>query len=90
MNTSTHSIHVNDLRDLRTGEKVKYRTGAQANSPIAGLTGALTVISMAALGLGTDLKILARAGGRVSIAVSLSLLVMMALAIGLIRLISVR
>ena len=57
--------------------------------PIAGLTGALTVISMAALGLGTDLKIRARAGGRVSIAVTLSLLVMVTLAIGLIRLTSV-
>jgi uncharacterized membrane protein YadS len=46
----------------------------------------LTVISMAALGLGVDLKVLARVGGRVTLAVTLSLLVLMAISLGLIRL----
>ena len=58
--------------------------------PIASVTSALTVLSMAALGLGTDLKILAKAGGRVSLAVTISLLIMLTLSIGLIRLLAVR
>src|SRR6478609_5329682 len=37
---------------------------------------ALTVVSMAALGLGVDLKVLARVGGRVTLAVTLSLMVL--------------
>lgn len=57
--------------------------------PIATVTSALTVLSMAALGLGTDLKILAKAGGRVSLAVTISLLIMLTLSIGLIRLLAV-
>ena len=57
--------------------------------PIGALTGGLTVLSMAALGLGTDLKILARAGGRVSLTVTLSLLIMLTLSVGLIRLLAV-
>jgi uncharacterized integral membrane protein (TIGR00698 family) len=46
----------------------------------------LTVISMAALGLGVDLKVLGRVGGRVTLAVTLSLLVLIAISLGLIRL----
>jgi uncharacterized integral membrane protein (TIGR00698 family) len=46
----------------------------------------LTVISMAALGLGVDLKVLGRVGGRVTLAVTLSLLVLVAISLGLIRL----
>lgn len=49
----------------------------------------LTVISMAALGLGVDLKILGRVGGRVTLAVTLSLLVLIAISLGLIRLLGV-
>lgn len=45
----------------------------------------LTVVSMAALGLGVDLKVLGRVGGRVTLAVSLSLLVLFAISLGLIR-----
>ncbi|PVE24543.1 putative sulfate exporter family transporter [Microvirga sp. KLBC 81] len=44
----------------------------------------LTVISMAALGLGVDLKVLGRVGGRVTLAVTLSLLVLIAISLGLI------
>ena len=57
--------------------------------PIAWATSALTILSMAALGLGTDLRVIARAGGRVSLAVIASLLLMLVLALGLIRLIGV-
>jgi uncharacterized integral membrane protein (TIGR00698 family) len=49
----------------------------------------LTVISMAALGLGVDLKILGRVGARVTLAVTLSLLVLMGISLGLIRLLGV-
>jgi uncharacterized integral membrane protein (TIGR00698 family) len=49
----------------------------------------LTVIAMAALGLGVDLKVLAKVGGRVTLAVTLSLLVLIAISVGLIRLLAV-
>jgi uncharacterized membrane protein YadS len=40
---------------------------------------------MAALGLGTDLRVVARAGARVTAAVTASLLVLGAISLGLIR-----
>jgi uncharacterized integral membrane protein (TIGR00698 family) len=49
----------------------------------------LTVISMAALGLGVDLRVLARVGGRVTLAVTLSLLVLIGISLGLIHLLSI-
>jgi uncharacterized integral membrane protein (TIGR00698 family) len=49
----------------------------------------LTVVSMAALGLGVDLKVLGRVGGRVTLSVTLSLLVLIAISLGLIRLLGV-
>ena len=58
----------------------------QALAPTAWVANLLTVISMAALGLGTDLRVVARAGGRVTAAVTLSLLVLGAISLGLIRL----
>ena len=54
--------------------------------PAAWLANLLTVISMAALGLSTDLRSVARAGGRVTAAAALSLLVLAAMSVGLIRL----
>lgn len=50
---------------------------------------ALTVISMAALGLGVDLRVVGRVGGRVTVAVVVSLLVLMAISIALIRLLRI-
>ena len=47
----------------------------------------LTVVSMAALGLGVDVRTVARAGGRVTAAVVLSLLMLGAISLGLIHLI---
>jgi uncharacterized integral membrane protein (TIGR00698 family) len=49
----------------------------------------LTVISMAALGLGVDLRVVGRVGGRVTVAVVISLLVLMAISIALIRLLRI-
>ncbi len=54
--------------------------------PVAAAANFLTVISMAALGLGTDLRSVAKAGGRVTAAVTLSLLMLSALSLGLIHL----
>ena len=52
--------------------------------PVTKLAGFLTVISMAALGLGVDLRVIGRVGGRVTAAVTLSLALLLALSIGLI------
>ena len=60
-----------------------------ALAPIAAVANALTVISMAALGLGTDLRVVAKAGGRVTAVVTLSLLVLGAISLGLIRLLGI-
>ena len=57
--------------------------------PIATVANLLTVVSMAALGLGTDLRVVARAGGRVTTAVTLSLLVLGAFSLGLIHLLGI-
>ncbi len=54
-------------------------------APIAGLTNWLTILSMAALGLGVDVRMVARAGARVTLAVTGSLVVLGAIALGLIR-----
>jgi uncharacterized integral membrane protein (TIGR00698 family) len=58
-------------------------------APAATAATALTVISMAALGLSTDLGSVAKAGGRVTAAVTLSLLVLGAISFGLIRLLGI-
>ncbi len=57
--------------------------------PAADLASLLTVISMAALGLGTDLRVAARAGLRVTGAVVLSLLSLGLISLWLIRLLGV-
>jgi len=49
----------------------------------------LTIISMAALGLGVDIRVVARAGGRVTAAVTLSLILLAAVSLGLIRLLGI-
>lgn len=54
-------------------------------SPTASLASFLTVISMAALGLGVDVRIVAGAGGRVILAVILSLLALGSISLALIR-----
>ena len=54
--------------------------------PLTAITGFLTVVSMAALGLGVDVRVLATVGGRVTAAVTLSLMLLLAISIGLIHL----
>ncbi len=54
-------------------------------APVAWVTTALTVISMAALGLGVDVRTVARAGARVTATVSLSLLVLGVIGYAIIR-----
>nr|WP_043748923.1 putative sulfate exporter family transporter [Methylobacterium nodulans] len=55
-----------------------------ASRPVTQLAGYLTVVSMAALGLGVDLRVLARVGGRVTLAVTGSLAVLLAISLVLI------
>jgi uncharacterized integral membrane protein (TIGR00698 family) len=50
---------------------------------------ALTVVSMAALGLGVDLRVLGRVGGRVTLAVTLSLIVLLGISFGLIQVLGI-
>ncbi len=57
-----------------------------AMEPVALITNLLTVISMAALGLGVDVRAVAKAGGRVTAAVTGSLIVLGGISYGLIRL----
>ena len=54
--------------------------------PLTTITTFLTVVSMAALGLGVDVRVLATVGGRVTAAVTLSLMLLLAISIGLIHL----
>ncbi|TXN42353.1 putative sulfate exporter family transporter [Methylobacterium sp. WL7] len=56
-----------------------------AVKPLTQLAGVLTVLSMAALGLGVDVRMLARVGGRVTLAVTASLAVLVAVSLALIR-----
>jgi uncharacterized integral membrane protein (TIGR00698 family) len=60
-----------------------------ALGPLAAIANMLTVISMAALGLSTDLRTVARAGARVIAVVSLSLILLGAISLGLIRLLGI-
>ncbi|HEX3863637.1 MAG TPA: putative sulfate exporter family transporter [Stellaceae bacterium] len=57
--------------------------------PAATAANVLTIIAMAALGLSTDLRVVARAGGRVAAVVTLSLLVLGGISLGLIRVLGI-
>lgn len=57
----------------------------EALPPATLVSNLLTVISMAALGLGTDLKVVARSGARVTITVTVSLLLIGGISLGLIH-----
>jgi len=54
--------------------------------PLTAITGFLTVLSMAALGLGVDVRVLATVGGRATAAVTLSLMLLLAISIRLVQL----
>ncbi len=53
--------------------------------PVIKITGFLTVVSMAALGLGVDVRVLANVGGRVTAAVTLSLMLLLGISIALVH-----
>ncbi len=53
--------------------------------PLQRIAGALTVLSMAALGLGVDLRVIGQVGGKVTAAVTLSLLFLFAISIWYVR-----
>ncbi|GJD30964.1 hypothetical protein PMNALOAF_2215 [Methylobacterium adhaesivum] len=55
-----------------------------ASQPVTRLASLLTVVSMAALGLGVDVRVLARVGGRVTLAVTGSLVVLLVVSLSLI------
>ena len=56
-----------------------------AIAPVTKTATILTVLSMAALGLGVDVRVLSTVGGRVTAAVTLSLLLLLALSLGLVH-----
>jgi uncharacterized integral membrane protein (TIGR00698 family) len=60
-----------------------------ALAPMSDIATILTVVSMAALGLGVDIRSVAHAGGRVTAAVILSLLVLGSISLGLIHLLHI-
>lgn len=60
-----------------------------AMAPIHLATTALTVLSMAALGLGVDIRMLQRAGGRVALAAILSLAVLGAMSLVLVHMLAI-
>ncbi len=57
--------------------------------PVKLTSGLLTTIAMAALGLGVDVRVVARAGGRVTAAVTCSLVMLAVISVALIRLLGV-
>jgi uncharacterized membrane protein YadS len=58
-------------------------------APLTRIASLLTTVSMAALGLGVDVRVVAKAGVRVTAAVTLSLIVLGAISLGLIRILGV-
>ncbi len=56
-----------------------------AIAPVTKTAAILTVVSMAALGLGVDVRVLSTVGGRVTAAVTLSLMLLLGLSIGLVH-----
>ena len=59
-------------------------------APVRELSRLLTVVAMAALGLGVDVRAVARAGSRVSLTVVMSLAAMLMMSIGMIALLGIR
>jgi uncharacterized membrane protein YadS len=58
-------------------------------APVAATASLLTTVSMAALGLGVDVRVVASAGARVTLAVTASLVVLGIISLGLIRLLAI-
>ncbi len=62
---------------------------AAALPPVAWLSNALTILSMAALGLGVDVRTVAKAGPAVTATVTLSLLLLLLVSLGLIHMLRI-
>lgn len=60
-----------------------------ALKPLTVTAGVLTIVSMAALGLGVDIRVIGRLGGRVTFAVTGSLIVLFAISLTLVRLLGI-
>jgi uncharacterized integral membrane protein (TIGR00698 family) len=73
------------LAGLRSGGLIP----AAALPPVSWLSGALTIVSMAALGLGVDVRTVAKAGPAVTATVTLSLLMLLIVSLILIRVLGV-
>lgn len=58
---------------------------ATAVKPLTTITNFFTVVSMAALGLGVDVRVLVNVGGKVIAAVTLSLILLFAISIGVVH-----
>jgi uncharacterized membrane protein YadS len=54
-------------------------------APVTGTAAWLTIVSMAALGLGVDVRVLTNVGGKMTAAVTVSLLLLLAMSIGLVQ-----
>jgi uncharacterized integral membrane protein (TIGR00698 family) len=63
---------------------------AAVAGPVREVSRALTVVAMAALGLGVDVRAVARAGSRVSLTVTLSLAAMLLMSVGMIVALRIR
>ena len=63
---------------------------AGISQPVTAVAAFLTVVAMAALGLGVDVRVLARVGGRVTLAVTGSLVVLMVVSLVLIVALGIR
>jgi uncharacterized integral membrane protein (TIGR00698 family) len=57
-----------------------------AAAPLLKVASVLTIVSMAALGLGVDVSVLRRVGGRVTAAVTLSLVLLLLISLGIVHL----
>ena len=57
-----------------------------AAAPLLKVASLLTVVSMAALGLGVDVDVLRRVGGKVTAAVTLSLILLLFISLGIVHL----
>ncbi len=57
--------------------------------PVTMISGLLTVLSMAALGLGVDVRVIGRLGPRVTFAVTGSLIVLFGISVVLIRVLKI-
>jgi uncharacterized membrane protein YadS len=59
---------------------------SEAVAPLLKIASLLTIVSMAALGLGVDVRVIRQVGGKVTAAVTLSLLLLLMISLGIVHL----